>query len=90
MDPPGRSMPNCLITARIANRMVSVLRAIGAAKYADQFKGCDWKTEEAAFIDGYHANSKGGKFVTYERLTVMGVNGSRDLPPTSRTARSPD
>ncbi len=78
MDPPGRSMPDCLIAARIANHMERVLREMGDAKYADQFKGFDWKTEEDAFMDGYHANEKGGKFVTYERLRAMGTNGFQE------------
>ncbi|WP_088343886.1 MULTISPECIES: arsenate reductase (azurin) large subunit [Rhodomicrobium] len=78
MDPPGQSMPDCLIAARIANHMERVLRAMGDAKYADQFKGFDWKTEEDAFMDGYHANEKGGKFVTYERLKAMGTNGFQE------------
>ena len=46
MDPPGQAMPDCLIAARIANNMERVLREQGKGKYADQFKGFDWKTEE--------------------------------------------
>ena len=45
---------------------------------ADKFKGFDWKTEEDAFMDGYHANAKGGEFVTYERLRAMGTNGVQE------------
>ncbi len=78
MDPPGQSMPDCLIAARIANHMERVLREMGDNAYADQFKGFDWKTEEDAFMDGYHANEKGGKFVTYERLRAMGTNGFQE------------
>ena len=78
MDPPGQAMPDCLIAARIANNMERVLREQGKAKYADQFKGFDWKTEEDAFMDGYHGHEKGGQFVTYERLRAMGTNGFQE------------
>jgi arsenite oxidase large subunit len=78
MDPPGQAMPDCLIAARIANHMERVLREQGKAKYADQFKGFDWKTEEDAFMDGYHGHEKGGQFVTYERLRAMGTNGFQE------------
>jgi arsenite oxidase large subunit len=78
MDPPGQAMPDSLIAARIANHMERVLREQGKAKYADQFKGFDWKTEEDAFMDGYHAHEKGGQFVTYERLRAMGTNGFQE------------
>ena len=71
-------MPDCLIAARIANNMERVLREQGKAKYADQFKGFDWKTEEDAFMDGYHDHEKGGEFVTYERLRAMGTNGFQE------------
>ncbi|NKM86536.1 arsenate reductase (azurin) large subunit [Rhizobium laguerreae] len=78
MDPPGRSMPDCLIAARIANNMERVLREMGDAAYADKFKGFDWKTEEDAFMDGYHQHEKGGEFVTYARLRAMGNNGFQE------------
>ena len=78
MDPPGQAMPDSLIEARIANHMERVLREQGKAKYADQFKGFDWKTEEDAFMDGYHGHEKGGQFVTYERLRAMGTNGFQE------------
>ena len=78
MDPPGQAMPDSLIAARIANAMERVLREQGKAKYADQFKGFDWKTEEDAFMDGYHGHEKGGQFVTYERLRAMGTNGFQE------------
>ena len=78
MDPPGRAMPDCLIAARIANHMERVLREAGDNAYADQFKGFDWKTEEDAFMDGYHANAAGGEHVTYERLRAMGTNGFQE------------
>jgi arsenite oxidase large subunit len=29
-------------------------------------------------MDGYHANAKGGEFVTYERLRAMGTNGVQE------------
>ena len=78
MDPPGQSMPDCLIAARIANRMDRVLREQGKADIADRFKGFDWKTEEDAFMDGYHQHEKGGEFVTYARLRTMGTNGFQE------------
>jgi arsenite oxidase large subunit len=84
MDPPGQAMPDSLIAARIANHMERVLREQGKAKYADQFKGFDWKTEEDAFMDGYHGHEKGGEFVTYERLRAMGTNGFQE-PATGFT-----
>jgi arsenite oxidase large subunit len=78
MDPPGQSMPDCLIAARIANQMERVLREQGKADIADRFKGFDWKTEEDAFMDGYHQHEKGGEFVTYARLRAMGTNGFQE------------
>jgi len=78
MDPPGQAMPDCLIAARIANAMERVFREMGKNDEADKFKGFDWKTEEDAFMDGYHANAKGGEFVTYERLRTMGTNGFQE------------
>ena len=78
MDPPGQAMPDCLIAARIANHMERVLRAQGKNEYADKFKGFDWKTEEDAFMDGYHNHEKGGEFVTYDRLRVVGTNGFQE------------
>jgi arsenite oxidase large subunit len=78
MDPPGQAMPDCLISARIANHMERVLRGQGKAKEADKFKGFDWKTEEDAFMDGYHGHEKGGQLVTYERLRAMGTNGVQE------------
>lgn len=78
MDPPGQAMPDCLIAARIANHMERVLREQGQARYADQFKGFDWTTEEDAFTDGYHRHEKGGQFVTYGRLRAMGTNGFQE------------
>jgi arsenite oxidase large subunit len=78
MDPPGQAMPDSLIAARLANAMERVLREEGKAKYADQFKGFDWKTEEDAFMDGYHQHESGGQFVTYERLRAMGTNGFQE------------
>jgi arsenite oxidase large subunit len=78
MDPPGQAMADCLIAARIANHMERVLREQGKAQYADQFKGFDWRTEEDAFMDGYHGHEKGGELVTYERLRAMGTNGFQE------------
>jgi arsenite oxidase large subunit len=78
MDPPGQAMPDCLIAARIANHMERVLREQGKTELADKFKGFDWKTEEDAFMDGYHNHEKGGEFVTYDRLRAMGTNGFQE------------
>ena len=78
MDPPGQSMPDCLIAARIANNMERVYREMGMAKVADNFKGFDWKTEEDAFMDGYAKHEKGGEHVTYARLKAMGTNGFQE------------
>jgi arsenite oxidase large subunit len=78
MDPPGNAKPDCLIAAGLAQHMERVLRDMGDAKYADQFKGFDWKTEEDAFMDGYHKNAGGGEFVTYAALRAMGTNGFQE------------
>src|SRR5262245_1036629 len=78
MDPPGVAIPDCLIAARIANNMERVYRAMGKNDLANKFKGFDWKTEEDAFMDGYHRHEKGGQFVTYERLRAMGNNGFQE------------
>jgi arsenite oxidase large subunit len=78
MDPPGQAMPDCLIAARIANAMERVFREMGKNDEADKFKGFDWQTEEDAFMDGYHANASGGKFVTYDALRTMGTNGFQE------------
>ena len=63
--------------------LMRVLREQGKTKYADQFKGFDWKTEEDAFMDGYHNHEKGGQFVTYERLRAKlgGVGAARLVGP---------
>jgi arsenite oxidase large subunit len=84
MDPPGNALPDCMIAARLANHMERVLREQGKPGYADQFKGFDWKTEEDAFMDGYHKNSKGGEHVTYARLKALGTNGFQE-PATGFT-----
>ncbi len=78
MDPPGDAMPDCLVAARIANNLERVFREMGKGDIADKFKGFDWKTEEDAFMDGYHGHEKGGEFVTYERLRAMGTNGFQE------------
>lgn len=75
MDPYGNSKPDCLIAAGIARNMERVLREMGKDAYADKFKGYDWKTEEDAFMDGYH---KGNPDVTYDRLRAMGNNGVQE------------
>ncbi len=78
MDPPGQAMPDCLIAARIANHMERAFREQGKRQEADKFKGFDWKSEEDAFMDGYHQHEKGGQFVTYDRLRAMGTNGFQE------------
>jgi arsenite oxidase large subunit len=78
MDPPGGAMPDCLIAARIANQMERVFREQGKNDVAAHFSGFDWKTEEDAFMDGYHNHEKGGEFVTYARLRAMGTNGFQE------------
>ena len=78
MDAPGESLPDCLIAARLANHLEASFRAAGNDSFADQFKGYDWKTEEDAFMDGYHKHAGGGEFVTYERLRAMGTNGVQE------------
>ena len=79
MDPPGQAMPDCLIAARIANHMERVLREQGEGQYADQFKGFDWKTEEDAFMDGYHKHEKGGRV---RHLRAPARHGHQRLPGT--------
>ncbi|HSO48116.1 MAG TPA: arsenate reductase (azurin) large subunit, partial [Rhizobiaceae bacterium] len=76
MDGPGAAKPDCLIAGGLAQHLERVLREEGRADYADQFKGYDWKTEEDAFMDGYHNNT--GKIVTYDRLRAMGNNGVQE------------
>ncbi len=78
MDPPGQSMPDCLIVAGLAQALERSWRAAGKNDIADKFKGYDWKTEEDAFMDGYHQHAGGGEFVTYERLIAMGTNGFQE------------
>jgi arsenite oxidase large subunit len=88
MDPPGQAMPDCLIAARIANHLERVFREQGKNQLADQFKGFDWKTEEDAFMDGYAKHEKGGEFVTYARLRMMGTNGFQE-PATGLETMNP-
>jgi arsenite oxidase large subunit len=75
MDGPGNAKPDCLIAAGLAQNLERVLREGGREAYADQFKGYDWKTEEDAFMDGYHS---GNPEVTYDRLRAMGNNGVQE------------
>jgi arsenite oxidase large subunit len=75
MDPPGNAKPDCLIVAGLAQALERSWRAAGKNDIADRFKGYAWKTEEDAFMDGYHQHAEGGQFVTYERLRAMGTNG---------------
>ncbi len=78
MDPPGQALPDCLIIARLANHLERVFREMGDDTMADRFKGYDWKSEEDAFMDGYHKHAPGGQYVTYERLRKMGTNGFQE------------
>ena len=78
MDPPGSALPDSLIVAKIAQALERSWRAAGKNDVADKFKGYDWKTEEDAFMDGYHQNAGGGEFVTYDRLRGMGTNGFQE------------
>jgi arsenite oxidase large subunit len=78
MDPPGQAKPDCLVAAGIAQALEKSWRAAGKNDIADKFKGYEWKTEEDAFMDGYHKNASGGEFVTYERLRAMGTNGFQE------------
>ena len=63
---------------RLAQALERSWRAAGKNDIADKFKGYDWKTEEDAFMDGYHQHAGGGEFVTYERLSAMGTNGFQE------------
>jgi arsenite oxidase large subunit len=78
MDPPGSALPDSLIVAKIAQALERSWRATGKNDVADRFKGYDWKTEEDAFMDGYHVHADGGEFVTYERLRAMGTSGFQE------------
>lgn len=75
MDPPGQALPDCLIVARLAKALEASWRAAGRPEVADRFRGYDWRSEEDAFMDGYHAHEEGGEHVTYDRLRAMGTNG---------------
>lgn len=78
MDPPGNAKPDSLIVAGLAQALERSWRKAGKSDIADRFKGYDWKTEEDAFMDGYHKHAGGGDFVTYERLRAMGTNGFQE------------
>jgi arsenite oxidase large subunit len=78
MDPPGNAKPDSLIVAGLAHALERSWRKAGKNDVADRFKGYDWKTEEDAFMDGYHKHAGGGEFVTYERLRAMGTNGFQE------------
>ena len=78
MDPPGNARPDSLIVAGLAQALERSWRKAGKTDVADKFKGYDWKTEEDAFMDGYHKHEKGGEFVTYDRLRAMGTNGFQE------------
>ncbi len=75
MDPPGQALPDCLIVARLAQALEASWREAGRPEVADRFRGYDWRSEEDAFMDGYHRHEEGGAFVSYDRLRAMGTNG---------------
>jgi arsenite oxidase large subunit len=62
---------------------------MGKNDMADKFRGFDWKTEEDAFMDGYHQHEKGGEFVTYARLRTMGNNGFQEPATGIETSAAP-
>jgi arsenite oxidase large subunit len=78
MDPPGNAKPDSLIVAGLAQALELSWRKAGRPDTADKFKGYDWRSEEDAFMDGYHRHAPGGEFVTYERLRAMGTNGFQE------------
>jgi arsenite oxidase large subunit len=78
MDPPGQAMPDCLIAAKLAQHLERAFREAGDQATADKFKGYDWRSDEDAFMDGYHQHAAGGEFVTYDRLRAMGTNGFQE------------
>jgi arsenite oxidase large subunit len=78
MDPPGDARPDCLIVAALARALEKSWRRAGKPDIADRFTGYDWKTEEDAFMDGYHRHAEGGRHVTYDRLRLMGTNGFQE------------
>ena len=62
MDTPGQALPDCLIVARLAQALETSWRAAGKPEVADRFRGYEWRSEEDAFMDGYHAHEEGGRF----------------------------
>lgn len=78
MDPPGQAKPDCMIAAGLAQALERSWRKAGKNDIADKFKGYDWKSEEDAFMDGYHKHEKGGQFVTYAALRTLGTNGFQE------------
>lgn len=78
MDPPGSAKPDCLIVAALAQAMERSWRQAGKPDLAARFAGYDWKSEEDAFMDGYHTHATGGLHVTYDRLRVLGTNGFQE------------
>lgn len=93
MDPPGQALPDCIIAARIANHLEQNFRKMGKDALANKFKGFDWRSEEDAFMDGYHNHANGGELVTYSRLRAMGTNGFQEpaigLEPNVRMPSKP-
>lgn len=73
MDPPGTAKPDCMIAAEIANALKALYEKDGNGKMAEQFAGFDWKSEEDAFMDGFHRHES--DLVTYDRLRELGNNG---------------
>ncbi len=87
MEPPGQALPDCLIAARIAQRVQALYKAAGNQGMAERFAGFDWAREEDAFNDGFcragqpgagPIDSQGGDtghLVTYALLRQAGNNG---------------
>ena len=82
MDAPGASQPDCLIAAKIANRLRDLYNQDGNLPMAKRFSGFNWQTEEDAFNDGFRKpegiDSQGGStgsLVTYQRLKALGNTG---------------
>ena len=53
---------------------------------ADKFKGFDWKTEEDAFMDGYHKHAKAANSSLTNGCAPWGQTESRSRRPASRMA----
>lgn len=77
MDAPGDALPDCLIAARVANKLEALYKAEGNAKMAERFGGFDWKTEEDAFNDGFRRAGRPVRRRSTARATTPATS-----PPT--------